>query len=171
MGPGGATRVILASLAPPATVVELELEAVVVGPPLVVVGPPVVVVGLVETVVEVAGDVVGVDEPEPHPIATTAVIKSVTATPIANIRRDLATGWLLREYVINLFLLARTLSAHMIVQRNYSLNLEEVHPLYIDTVQGLKLGIKRLDRGFVPKDVEKYQPARRAARGIRVVDT
>ena len=59
----------------------------------------------------------------------------------------------------------------MIVQRNYSLNLEEVHPLYIDTVQGLKLGIKRLDRGFVPKDVEKYQPARRAARGIRVVDT
>ena len=121
MGPGGATRVILASLAPPATVVELELEAVVVGPPLVVVGPPVVVVGLVETVVEVAGDVVGVDEPEPHPIATTAVIKSVTATPIANIRRDLATGWLLREYVINLFLLTRTLSAHVIVQRNYSL--------------------------------------------------
>ncbi len=85
---------ILANFAPPAAVLVLELAAV-------VPGPPAVVVGLVETVVELAGDeAVGVDEPEPHPIATTTVIKSVTATLIAIGRRDLATGWLLTGYVI-----------------------------------------------------------------------
>lgn len=59
----------------------------------------------------------------------------------------------------------------MIAQRDCTLNLEKVHPLHIDTIQGLKLGVKGLDRGFIAKDVEKDKPARRAARGIGVVDT